>query len=320
MSVHSSAAPVDLATGLPGAVRGFLSRLRPAEIIGWSTGLLLLLTILCVSIHGPKIAKAQAPATPSSAQVTPASIAIAVEDKQVIVSGILPKEQAKRLVMSHVTKTFPSVEIVDRVKVDLEVDEVKWGDKMEQLLPVIKNRVQHARLQFDGRVLMLRGQTLTEEVKTNLLRQIFKITGSELTVNDQLVVAARVAAPLSVAAGRLQARINDELQGKTIEFASSSADIKPHSKKLLDTIAGHLKEEALLRVEIAGHTDSKGDKLKNDKLSQRRADAVKRYLESRGIKAERLRALGYGSSKPIADESTPSGQQQNRRIEFHVVE
>lgn len=320
MSVHSSAAPVDLATGLPGAVRGFLSRLRPAEIIGWSTGLLLLLTILCVSIHGPKIAKAQAPATPSSAQVTPASIAIAVEDKQVIVSGILPKEQAKRLVMSHVTKTFPSVEIVDRVKVDLEVDEVKWGDKMEQLLPVIKNRVQHARLQFDGRVLMLRGETLTEEVKTNLLRQIFKITGSELTVNDQLVVAARVAAPLSVAAGRLQARINDELQGKTIEFASSSADIKPHSKKLLDTIAGHLKEEALLRVEIAGHTDSKGDKLKNDKLSQRRADAVKRYLESRGIKAERLRALGYGSSKPIADESTPSGQQQNRRIEFHVVE
>ena len=73
------------------------------------------------------------------------------------------------------------------------------------------------------------------------------------------------------------------------------------------------------RLEIAGHTDSVGDATVNMKLSQRRADAVRKYLVRSGVPAERVEAHGYGETQPIADSSTDDGRQTNRRIEFRVL-
>jgi OmpA-OmpF porin, OOP family len=73
-----------------------------------------------------------------------------------------------------------------------------------------------------------------------------------------------------------------------------------------------------LRARIAeGHTDSQGDDAYNQELSERRAGAVRQYLiETYGIAADRLEAEGFGESRPVADNETPEGRQQNRRVEL----
>jgi outer membrane protein OmpA-like peptidoglycan-associated protein len=73
-----------------------------------------------------------------------------------------------------------------------------------------------------------------------------------------------------------------------------------------------------LKIEISGHTDNTGSATLNDKLSQERADAVVNYLKLKGIKADRMTAMGYGSSKPIASNNSAEGRQENRRTEFEI--
>jgi OOP family OmpA-OmpF porin len=69
-------------------------------------------------------------------------------------------------------------------------------------------------------------------------------------------------------------------------------------------------------VLIAGHTDSSGTEVFNQQLSQRRAEAVRQYLiDKHGIAAAKIQAKGYGSSQPVADNGTPEGRYQNRRVE-----
>ena len=73
------------------------------------------------------------------------------------------------------------------------------------------------------------------------------------------------------------------------------------------------------RVEIAGHTDAKGDSAVNLALSQRRAEMVAKRLAQLGVAVDAMTARGYGESQPVADNSNPEGRVKNRRIEFRVL-
>jgi outer membrane protein OmpA-like peptidoglycan-associated protein len=77
----------------------------------------------------------------------------------------------------------------------------------------------------------------------------------------------------------------------------------------------YMMHKKTARLEISGHTDDAGKKAANKKLSQERADAVRDYLVSKGIEADRIKAVGYGDEKPIAPNDTSEGRQKNRRIE-----
>lgn len=101
-----------------------------------------------------------------------------------------------------------------------------------------------------------------------------------------------------------------------IEFDTAKADIKPQYSDEVRRLADFMIKYPVTTVEIGGHTDNTGREESNIKLSQRRADAVKKYLiEKFGIDASRISAKGYGPSKPVADNSTALGRQQNRRVE-----
>ena len=81
-----------------------------------------------------------------------------------------------------------------------------------------------------------------------------------------------------------------------------------------------MKQAGNIRVEIAGHTDNIGTKDFNKKLSQRRADAVRSFLTSRGIDPRRVTALGYGEEKPLSsNDDEEDGRELNRRVEFKVL-
>jgi outer membrane protein OmpA-like peptidoglycan-associated protein len=104
-----------------------------------------------------------------------------------------------------------------------------------------------------------------------------------------------------------------------INFDIDRASIKPESMGTLNEITAILKANPDLNFDIQGHTDNSGEAAHNLTLSQQRADAVKKQLISMGTDAARLTSKGFGDTKPIADNSTPVGKANNRRVEFITV-
>ena len=107
----------------------------------------------------------------------------------------------------------------------------------------------------------------------------------------------------------------DQLK-KGIQFKTGSAKLTKSSYSTLKDIAELMKKIPEANLEVQGHTDNKGSDKKNLKLSENRAKAVVTYLKKRGVEKDRLRAVGYGSSKPIADNDTKAGRAENRRVEL----
>jgi OOP family OmpA-OmpF porin len=104
-----------------------------------------------------------------------------------------------------------------------------------------------------------------------------------------------------------------------IHFAYAKATVLPDSFALLNQVAQVLSDFPKMRVSIEGHTDSTGPEASNMRLSQKRADAVRDYLASKGVASERMETAGYGPTKPIASNKTEKGRAQNRRTEFRIV-
>lgn len=104
-----------------------------------------------------------------------------------------------------------------------------------------------------------------------------------------------------------------------VKFETGKATIKRESNSILDQVVKVMSDNPNYNLEIHGHTDSQGDDAKNMKLSDDRAAAVRQYLESKGVAANRLRSFGHGEEEPVADNATAAGRAQNRRVEFKVV-
>ncbi len=103
-----------------------------------------------------------------------------------------------------------------------------------------------------------------------------------------------------------------------VTFDTDSANINASFYRVLDDVALVLNEFEKTYVNVDGHTDSTGSEQYNLDLSQRRANSVAQYLISRKVLPQRLIVNGYGESRPIADNSTPEGRQQNRRVEIQI--
>ena len=115
------------------------------------------------------------------------------------------------------------------------------------------------------------------------------------------------------------ATVNGLLAGQKITFPPGSAEIDAQTGQLMTRIADTLNECAVMPLEIAGHTDSQGSEEGNRALSQARAEAVLLALQGRRVEVGQMRAVGYGESRPIADNGTEQGREANRRIEFTLI-
>lgn len=104
-----------------------------------------------------------------------------------------------------------------------------------------------------------------------------------------------------------------------IFFETGKSSLNSESSPELDRLVMTMNFNQNMEVEIGGHTDDVGSDASNLKLSQDRADSVREYLIGKGIEPDRIIGKGYGESKPIATNSTPEGQQANRRVEFKIL-
>ena len=103
-----------------------------------------------------------------------------------------------------------------------------------------------------------------------------------------------------------------------IRFEKRKAALDPASFATLNKLSDVMKQCANVVVDIEGHTDSDGSERRNEELSQERAAAVVAYLVNRGVKLDRLNAVGYGARRPVATNDTDENKAKNRRIEFTV--
>lgn len=103
-----------------------------------------------------------------------------------------------------------------------------------------------------------------------------------------------------------------------ITFAFDSASLNPSFRPTLDKLAATMNEYNQNTVTIAGHTDSVGNPSYNMNLSRDRANSVRNYLVSRGVASNRINVVAYGQTRPIADNNSDYGRQQNRRVELTV--
>jgi outer membrane protein OmpA-like peptidoglycan-associated protein len=104
-----------------------------------------------------------------------------------------------------------------------------------------------------------------------------------------------------------------------IQFESGKDIIKRTSYSILNQVVKVMQENLNYNLEINGYTDSQGNDEKNLVLSQKRADAVEKYLLNKGVNPNRMASKGYGEAKPVADNKTAEGRSQNRRVEFKII-
>jgi outer membrane protein OmpA-like peptidoglycan-associated protein len=121
------------------------------------------------------------------------------------------------------------------------------------------------------------------------------------------------------------AKIKEEQRGMVITlsggvlFVTGKADLLPIARESLEKVAEVLQQQdPNKKIVVEGHTDSVGTEANNLTLSQRRADAVRAFLVSRGVEANRISAVGKGEGFPVADNKSPEGRANNRRVEIVV--
>ncbi len=136
--------------------------------------------------------------------------------------------------------------------------------------------------------------------------------------------AAEKKAAAALASLEEMAKVKEEARGVVITlsgavlFASGKHELLPIARSKLDEVAKALTEQGYKSIVVEGHTDSRGSDQANLVLSERRAEAVRSHLVSRGIDASKISAVGIGESRPVASNSTADGRANNRRVELVV--
>ena len=195
----------------------------------------------------------------------------------------------------------------------------------------------------DGRDIMLSGEVASEEIRRQAEENVRSVHGVR-TVDNQLTVLASEPIVKPVPVPELELELEPEpikeviqppkleelpeytcqqdfnalLSNNNINFATNSAEIDTSSNSLLSELIEVAKQCPEARIEIGGHTDSRGSDEYNLNLSQARASSVMSYLINNGVEASRLSAVGYGETNPIADNESEAGLAKNRRIEFNI--
>lgn len=146
-------------------------------------------------------------------------------------------------------------------------------------------------------------QKIEEKIETNVVEEV--VESKVVDVKSQIE--------------ELQSKINNLLQQRKITFERRSTELTTDSKSVVEEIAKILNEYSTFNLEVAGHTDSRGNDDLNKKISQDRANSVKKLLVSFGVNENRIKAVGYGEEFPIAKDDENGLSEINRRVEFNIL-
>ncbi|HEU4412062.1 MAG TPA: OmpA family protein [Polyangiaceae bacterium] len=155
-------------------------------------------------------------------------------------------------------------------------------------------------------------QSDLRQTKSQLDQEKARRQQAELRAKEAMDSLARIAAIKQEDRGMVIT-----LSGSVL-FASGKWTLLPSASSRLEEVARALKEQEGRNITIEGHTDSVGNDASNMTLSQKRADSVREFLVSRGVPADRVRSVGVGEGRPVADNQSTEGRANNRRVEIII--
>lgn len=270
----------------------------------WTT----LLVVMAAASGTSVWAQAGARGTAAPALAAASAAAADAEGKPVIVAGIVPDEATRAAVLARLRALYGDARVVDRIEVDDVVAPPNWQSHVVNLLGDDLRQVSAGQLEVNGNVVRLQGEVGNEAQRQQLASRVSTSLNRTWTVHNGLRVG-----------GSKQAVLDQALANRTIEFQSGSANLTAQGIAVLEQMAAAMRSIGSARVRVSGHTDNVGPRAANIALSQSRAEAVRRYLESAGIDASRMSVQGLGPDRPLADNSSADGRARNRRIEFTVL-
>ncbi|MPW45852.1 OmpA family protein [Acinetobacter guerrae] len=198
-------------------------------------------------------------------------------------------------------------------------------EKLDAILNLVKE-VPNASIEWVGDQLTVNApdanalKGLIEKIKA-LAPELNVVSAAPLnveqSVNNSIDASTQALTGLNESSSPEQ--IVRALNMQIINFASGSATIPDANKAVLDQAAALLQKVPNLALNVEGYTDSTGNADANKTLSQKRAQAVVDYLTGKGVNSSSLKAVGYGSENPVADNETEQGKFRNRRIEFKLA-
>jgi OOP family OmpA-OmpF porin len=226
---------------------------------------------------------------------------------QVLVTGTVADEASKASVLAKLRALYGEGKVVDQIAVGAVATPANWNGYVEKLITPDLRQISRGQLKIDGSTVSVTGEVANEVQRQKIASTMLTSLNPTYTVNNGLRVSAAD-----------QGILDTTLANRTVEFESGKATLTPAGRAIVDEMAAAMLKLKERKIDIIGHTDNQGLKSANQNLSQARAEAVKAYLASHGLKAELLRASGQGPDRPIASNDSAEGRARNRRIEFRL--
>ncbi len=236
------------------------------------------------------------------------------EDGNVVLSGEIPAEDVRPVLVSTAKRLFPQSRVTDTMKVTPGAAQ-PWTALATRGLEQLA-RLRHGTAQLEQQTLSLSGVADTEGMANAVREALARDVPEGYGVDDNINVARKIE--IIEEADRCQDLLRETAAVGIINFDRAKADLTQDSTDTLEALAEIANACPAFRIVIEGHTDAEGTDERNQRLSDRRARAVQSFLVRAGVSASRLSAVGYGATRPIADNDTAEGRAKNRRIEFTV--
>jgi OOP family OmpA-OmpF porin len=255
------------------------------------------------------------PPAADTAEGPPEFTAVLTPEGEVQLRGRLTDPAVREVVESYAAARFGAGKVYAATRLDADLPE-GWPVRVLAALEALA-RLAHGQAVVRPDTLRVRGTAGDRGAQAAIAQLLAAKLGDGANFEIQVAYEARLdplaALPTPEECVAAIAAIQAE---RKITFAPGSAEIAPEAHPILDRIAAELRRCSDVPIEIAAHSDSQGREEMNLELSQARAESVLAALMGRRVPTANLTAVGYGESRPIADNATEAGREANRRIEF----
>jgi len=232
-----------------------------------------------------------------------------------VLSGDVQNDDRRRAIAATAARDFGKIDITDNL-VFASGAPAGFAEAATAALRAL-SRLAGGRVEIVDQTVTISGTAFDPAAVDEIADTLRGVLPDGFQLSSDTVIAGQPGQP--VAPKRCGELLQAVLRVGTIEFAGSKADIATDSYGVLDRISAAMARCPDASIEVGAHSDSEGSAARNRDRTQARADAIVEFLVGAGIRRERLTAVGYGESAPIADNSTPAGKAANRRIEFTVA-
>jgi len=238
---------------------------------------------------------------------------------EVVLSGDVPSDAVKQDLSQSAQRYFPAMRILDRQKI-ASGRSPKWPRVAESGLKMLA-RLKKGDARLAGTELSVSGEAADKAIAGAIHDQLSRDLPPPYRGRDAIQVAVASSPPPTapvVKVDECQQLLISTTKAGTIRFEYGKAELHADSYPTLKKLADVINRCPAASIEISGHTDADGDRARNQRLSERRAKSVAKFLAESGVGAARLEAIGYGQERPIAPNDTSENKAQNRRIDFTI--